>query len=62
MIESRIQCDLPDNVYKQFRTLATDADRSVSGHLRYVVKRYITEREAFIYDNEDEKWITKESE
>jgi hypothetical protein len=43
MIESRIQCDLPDNVYKQFRTLATDADRSVSGHLRYVVKKYIAD-------------------
>jgi len=41
MNQIRIQCELPKSQYDLFRTLAKDSDRSVSGHLRHVVKTYI---------------------
>ncbi len=61
MEETRIQCELSEELYDEFSTIAKDSDRSISGQLRYVVKRYLAEREEF-YNNENEKWVTKESE
>jgi len=52
MNQTRIQCDLPKRQYDRFRTLAKDSDRSVSGHLRHVVKTYIAH---IILEHETEK-------
>ena len=43
MEETRIQCELSESLYDKFSTIAKDSDRSISGQLRYVVKRYLTD-------------------